>query len=207
KGVETAVAERQPRNHPIGPGLGQDEHRALTERIADALANEVQLCPPLTHRLTVRKAQRHPLEGELRDMPVEERLSGFVRSIGPRATIEVFYQTPTTRDMIVDAIKAVLLRERPQLVARPSRASVGAMVGTGGEDVAPVGVGVGDAPVGEGARPAMDGEAGSATRRPRVRETEPEPPPALNEEQVALPGGGRLRILARPQEGRGDPLP
>jgi hypothetical protein len=79
KGVEAAVAERQPRNHRIGPGLGQDEHRALTERIADALANEVQLCPPLSQRLTVRKAQRHPLEGELRDMPVEERLAGLVR--------------------------------------------------------------------------------------------------------------------------------
>lgn len=85
-------------------------------------------------------------------------------------------------------------------------------MGTGGEDVTPVSVGVGDAPVGEGARPAMDGEAGLATRRPhvrepRVRETEPQPPPVLNEEQVTLPGGGRLRIVARPQEGRGDPLP
>ena len=191
-GVEAGITWQTPRYHPIGQGVGQDDHERLTTLLAEGLQSEIRLSPPLERLKIQHKEEPHPLIGDLRKISAEERLAGLVHSIGPNVTMEVFWETEAIRDMLVDRIKAMLTESLPDLITSSSPE-------------------LGDT---ESHQPRLSPEEESREQRtakprakPRVRAAEPEPPPAPGETSLPLPGGGWLRIVPRRLGDLGSPLP
>ena len=156
KGVVAAIVEKSPnrRKHPVQAGLDLETHKHITRLIAEALAPQLSLLAPLDRFRSSPKVRKHPLAGSLREISVEQRLKGLEQSVGPNVTIEVYWDTVETRDMIMDRIQALLCRNRPGLVEDAS----------GGH---------------------------------RKREAEPAPEEAVDPQDIALPGGGVLRLIPR----------
>ena len=118
QGVVAAMVEQSPnrRQHPVQAGMDLETHGTITRLIADHLANKMVLHPPLQRLIAPAKVQKHVLASPLRELAAIRRLDGLERSIGPNITIEIYWNTPTTRDMIADRIESLLCRSSPELV-------------------------------------------------------------------------------------------
>ncbi|HJT56322.1 MAG TPA: DUF3962 domain-containing protein [Ktedonobacteraceae bacterium] len=216
-GVEAGIVYASPRNHPVGTGIGPDMLEQFTAIVGEKLADDLALRPMLKPYEIPQKVETHPLMADLLEMPPEERLRRLAVSVNPQVTIEVRWQTEAVRDMLVDRVLAVLTRPRPPLIESEEHEepfeepSLEALLKEASEED------VEEDEVGEDeeknflsdVEQALQGDhsQGPRRRRARRRAPEPPPPPAREEEIVALPGGGRLRILTRPLGRLGSPLP
>ncbi|MBA3531883.1 MAG: DUF3962 domain-containing protein [Ardenticatenales bacterium] len=101
-GIEAAVGYKSPRFHPVQAGVDFQVHEQLTGAIQEALAAELALCPRLARVGSITNVKLPALShDDLRDVK-EQRLPGFVASVGPQATIEVWWQTDAGRNMLID---------------------------------------------------------------------------------------------------------
>jgi hypothetical protein len=216
-GVSAGVVYPKPfRNHPIKPGLGLDKHEDITNALAAALQGELELHAPL-QRVSAPNTVSHPLRGELRDLPAEDRLMGLEKSVGQNVRIEIYYTTERGRDMLVDRVRAVLTEPTPQLVEQtlpPTRTNRGtsndgvsdadSMFDTGPlsaeSDTATYGSDQeGTLDPGDGTDVGADGLRIQAEKKlPRRKAEESEPDPAPDGWSTALPGGGHLRVVPVP---------
>lgn len=114
--VVAAIVEQTPRAFEVGVGIGPEERELFTSIIKEALAEELDLCPPLTSVKEIRKSTEHSLIKDLRDVPSEQRRAALGQSVAKQVTIEILYETPAVRDMLADRIQALLCRPRPPLV-------------------------------------------------------------------------------------------
>jgi pPIWI_RE module N-terminal domain/RNaseH domain of pPIWI_RE/MID domain of pPIWI_RE len=119
KGLVAAIVEVSQTIHPVNPGLGLEIHEETTERLAEAFEGTVKLLPPLTRLELPQQRGRLLLKDDLREIDVAQRLEAVTRSIGPQVTIEVWWQTETCRDLLVDRIQSLFLRDRPELTIVP----------------------------------------------------------------------------------------
>ncbi len=119
QGVVAALVEQSPnrRQHPVQAGMDLETHRDITKLIAKHLEDRMILHPPLQRLIAPAKAQKHALASPLRDMETVRRLGGMEKSVGSLITIEIYWATTATRDMIVDRIESLLCRANPELVA------------------------------------------------------------------------------------------
>ncbi len=191
-GVEAGIVYTTPRYHPIGTGMGHDMRELLTHQIKNVLEADLTIRPPLKQYQIPHMQSAHPLTKDLREMASVARLSGLEESVGSQVTIEVLWQTEKVRDMLVYCVLALLTRalqpfSDDKLSLDPSSSREHAFTGEETGDAIPI--------------------PGAKRRRARKRIPEPEPECAPEEQIIALPGGGRLRILTRPLGDIGAPLP
>ena len=217
-GVVAAIVEHTPRYHPVRQGLGLDEHKALAEVLQKALCEELNLVAPLYRLPPIIKPEKHPLDGNLRDLEPDVRLRGLVESVGPQVTMELWWQTHAWRNMMIDRIKALLTRARPPLVEQPethlddAAAMLQLAFGVSEEErAAATGLDDTDEDVDRAdidedlALEAVEDEDDThATRQPagkrKPKRIRLEPPPEdINEQfDIPLPDGGRLRVVPQP---------
>lgn len=220
-GVVAAIVEQTPRYHLVQQGMGLDEHKRLTEIIAERLSDVLDLVPPLRRIDQITKSERHALEKNLRMLPPELRLGGLAASVGPQVTMEVWWQTDAWRNMVIDRIRALLERERPET---PATGDTPDEEGDDPDDV------LDDALAALQAAFALDDDAGVDFRDPgalevpteedeaeqdaqggagqpaqparrvaRKKAVEEDPPDDVHADvPIPLPGGGRLLITPRP---------
>lgn len=227
-GIIAAIVEHTPRYHPVRQGLGLDEHEALTVAIQDALKDTLVLIPPLTQSISLTKPSAHSLDDNLRELSPATRLQGLVDSVSPNVTIEVWWQTAAWRNMVIDRIQALLTGERPPLVERPPSSvpdqerpheqaarpldDAAALLQLMFEDEQEEGeddieladaddssededVPVSETPLLKPKKPA------------RIRKPEPSPEEVREPFEIALPDGGRLRVIPQPLGGIGAVFP
>lgn len=219
-GLVAAIVEHHPRTHPVQPGMGLEEHEALTQIVYQHLAEELAFLPPLTSRLELRKPHHHPLEQNLRDVPQPQRQKAFVEAVGPQATIEVWWMTEAGRDMQIDRLQALLMTDRPPLVeadtgrdqhqnAPPDQSEENAeeepepemyVLPLEGLEEEALNDSLEESPeaILELLEPTPSPIPGSERKRPRVRAAEPAPLPALAPVPLSLAGGGQVQLVARP---------
>ena len=203
-GVEAGIVYTTPRYHPIGTGMGADVREVLTQQITKILAPDLMLLPPLKRYQIPHMRSAHPLTKELRAMTSESRLTGLEASIGPHVSIEILWQTEKVRDMLFDRVLALLTRslqpfpdvQKDDLDLPPDEEEGEDTENSLGEETPDDGVEITSSTASERSR-----------RLARKRIPEPDPLPAEEERIVALPGGGRLRIVTRPLGSIGSPLP
>jgi len=217
-GVDAGIVYASPRHHPVGTGIGPDMWEQFTTIVREKLSADLALRPPLKPFEIPQKIEAHPLMYDFLEMPPEERLQRLAVSVSPQVTFEVRWQTEAVRDMLVDRVLSLLTRPRPPLV-EPEESSEelfdelaleALLKGASEEDVE-------EDEEGEDeeenflsdVEQALQGDHPQEPRRRRARKRAPEPPPppAREEEIVALPGGGRLRIVTQPLGRLGSPLP
>ncbi len=211
EGVNAAVVTRSTRHHRVQPGLDLQVHEALTQRLFPALLGQVELGQRL-FPMTVpdRVGGKHTLELHLRDLSKEVRLQGLVDSVGGSLTVEVYYETPAIRDMLVDRVIALLTLPRPEKIERAAQMPTSQPpIQQALFALAPI-----DLPFDVEEEELAEEEQGSATlqgrtaqSKPRaVRAEEPPPQPAPAVQELDLPGGGRLRIVTQRLGAMGQPL-
>lgn len=214
-GVEAGIVYTTPRYHPIGTGMGPDVRELLTCQIMKALEPELTLRPPLAQYQIPHAQPAHPLTKDLRRMASEARLSGLEKSVGSQVTIEVMWQTEKVRDMLVDCALALLTRplqpflNEQNVSADTSLPQEPALSGEERDDADPPFDTLDGEEASGGEDEANDASTTTRTKRRKARRRipEPEPQPAPEEQIIALPGGGRIRILTRPLGDIGSPLP
>jgi hypothetical protein len=209
-GVEAGIVYITPRFHPIGPGIGPDVCEVLTRQVTNALEPELVLRPPLKQYQVPHMQSAHPLTKDLREMAREARLTGLEKSVGSQVTIEVLWQTERVRDMLVDRVLALLTRPL-QPFANKQESSPHLL---SHQDITPDNEEIDDIDdveqvllESEEVADESSANIGVQRRQARKRIPEPKPSPAPEEQLIALPAGGQLRIITRPLNEIGSPLP
>jgi hypothetical protein len=202
-GAEAGIVYTTPRYHPIGTGMGGDVREILTQQITKILAPDLMLLPPLKQYQIPHMHPAHPLTKELREMTGSSRLSGLEASVGSYVSIEILWQTEKVRDMLFDRVLALLSRslqpfpdEQKNELDLPTE-----------EEVEDTENGLEEHVSDDVDEITPSPASGQSRRQARKRIPEPEPLPADEERIVALPGGGRLRLITRPLGSIGSLLP
>ena len=195
--VVAAIVEKTPRSHPVGAGMGLEVREAITSAITGALGDLLELVPPLIRSTATGTQQRNQpmLEPDLREIPVEVRLQALRDSIGLEVAVEIWYQNPACRDQLVESLHAMLTGDRPALMAADET----------GVPTPPIQVTQRNLFAGpEGTAPAP--ATGKKAKRKRAA---PERPAvdSSSDHEIALPGGGMLRVLPRQLGAWGAMLP
>lgn len=188
--VVAAIVEKTPRSHPVGAGMGLEVREALTNAVCVALSDVLTLVPSLTRSTATTTPQRNQpmLELDLREIPAEVRLQAVRDSIGPEVAVEIWYQHPACRNQLVESLHAMLTGARPGLKeaeqhSAPTQTTLGDMIGI-----------------------PVPAKAARKAKRKREAPEHLAVDPSLDHE-IALPGGGVIRVLPRQLGAWGGMLP
>lgn len=203
QGVVAAMVEHTPRNQPIGAGVDMQDHAAITRAIQTAFMEELVLTPPMVRVPELRKAP-NALKKPLRELSREDRLQALVDSVGPEVTIEIIWTQPHVRDMLVDRLKALLLKPTPLKIPRHAVPYWKANYKEGETDLAALQQACQDLPLPD----EIQERVNRTGRMPaEVKAPDPDPDPNPEDETIPLPGGGRLRLILKAEPEIVDVLP
>lgn len=212
QGLEAGIIFSTQGKLPVGVGLGPDVCEDMTNRLMKALSDHLSLLPLCQPYIIPDKTEHHQLMDDLRDMPASTRLTALEQSVGSRITFEIHWTTERVRDMLFDRLLALLTGPRPELVLPEKQPEMEIDEYEDEDDENRLSSDEWEEITDEDMETEEEETTMLMEKKPekkprRKRAEEPEPQEAPEEHILALPGGGRVRILTIPLREINDPLP